>query len=128
MGDLMKKLLILLSILLLAGCAAVEPTTRQSTPVTVEVVKRWTEEERVAGMCGLYMMGDIPTTICEPDTYETVYYIKVMYDNNEYTYENEMLYRSGENTLSAYYTKEVGKDSGQVYRTYLEQIGVKGSQ
>jgi hypothetical protein len=121
----MKKMLFLLSIILITcvGCAEFEDRKYESIPVTVQVVDRWTYEDTTLGICTVIMVGDVPVTICDPDTYETHYNVKVVYDNEEYVFDNQALYNSKETSYSAYFTKEIGEETGKVYRSYLERIG-----
>lgn len=121
----MKNMLFLISIILLtcAGCAEMEAREYESVPVNVQVVERWTYEDFIPGLCTNVMVGDVPILTCNPDTYDTKYYVKVVYNNEEYTLDNKALYDSKEMSFSAYFTKEIGAETGEVYRSYIERVG-----
>jgi hypothetical protein len=119
----MKKLLLALFVVLaLAGC---ESTINQSEKIQVDIISRNKETVTISGDCYLIPIGTDGSMmpICDSDRQETHYNVTVKYKNITQTVNDVGLYNSKKTKTSAYFTKEIGDETGKIYTQYIERIG-----
>ncbi|MDX5884933.1 hypothetical protein [Bacillus cereus group sp. BfR-BA-00999] len=116
-----KRIMILtLSIAVLAGC---EDIRYEQTTGDAKVVEKWERTEIVSGVCYPITVGDISTVVCDSDTEETHYNVKIEFDGINATLDNKALYDSNATSIPVAHVKEFGKETGEFKKEYLKRIG-----